>query len=103
MSTWRGSVTDEYFVISFIRGVLSISLNERECNLDNNVCHYAVSDGLFASSKEKTNLMEVMGDYVKTSHDKEQNEISFTDVMAILDWKYDEHAKIYYDNLADEA
>ena len=104
---WRGSVESEYFSVAFLKGILTISLVERECQLGHNAVNYAVSETL-------ANALKVAGDnaimtteanlnYNLKQSQKEHKDISFTDIMVVLGWKYGQDAKIHYDLLATMA
>ena len=84
--SWRGSVENEYFSILFLGRRLLISLAERECQLGSVSVIYAMAEAL------PNSLV-----FLK----KEIDEISFTDVMVALNWRYAENAKIDYDLLTD--
>ena len=100
---WRGSVEDEYFSITFLKGILTLSLVERECQLGQNATNYAMSNTL-------DSLLKIAGDnavmsaeanynYILKQWPKEQKEVSFTDVMVALNWTYKPEVKIDYDML----
>ena len=94
--SWRGSVENEYFSILFLGGRLLISLVERECQLG----HVSV---IYAMSETLSNSLISLKDEIDNSFilKKEIDEISFTDVMVALNWRYAENAKIDYDLLTD--
>ena len=105
MASWRGSVEEEYFSIIFAKGILTVSLVEREYNLGHSAVNFAMSERLFRILKENKDnaalrTTETLDYYIKQNQ-KEQKEISFIDVMVILEWRYAERAKIYYDPLGD--
>jgi hypothetical protein len=102
MASWRGSVKDEYFSILFVKGVLTVSLVERECQLGHNALNYGMSEALFKALKEnKESLLKTDAtfDYYVKQSPKEQEVVHFIDVMVALNWRYAERAKIYYDVL----
>ena len=102
MASWRGSVKDEYFSILFVKGVLTVSLVERECQLGHSAINYAMSECLFKALKEnKEEILKTDAtfDYYTKQSVKEQNEVHFIDIMVALNWNYGERAKIYYDTL----
>ncbi len=105
-SSWRGSVAEEYFSITFLKGILTISLVERECQLGHNVVNYAISEALSqalsVAGSNATMITEAHHNYSLKQCPKEQKEISFTDVMVVLGWRYVENAKIHYDLLLTE-
>ena len=93
MVSWRGSVENEYFSILFLGGRLMISLVERECQLGHVSVIYAISETL--------DYLKDFGNVHSASINKDIDEISFTDVMVALNWRYAENAKVDYDLLAD--
>jgi hypothetical protein len=102
MASWRGSVKDEYFSILFVKGVLTVSLVERECQLGHTAVNYALSEPLFKALRE--NQEEILKtdaafDYYVKQSPKEQDVVHFIDIMVALNWRYAERAKIYYDVL----
>jgi hypothetical protein len=107
VSAWRGSVAEEYFSITFIRGILTLSVVERECQLGQNAVNYAMSSALSEPLKVAGDnaimATEAHFNYNLKQAAKEQKEISFTDVMVVLGWQYKEGAHIHYDLLATMA
>lgn len=104
MVNWRGSVKDEYFSILFFKGILVVSLEEREMMLGHNAVKYAMSSALAAAIKGDASAperTEASFDYYLKICPKEIETVSFTDVMAALAWKYAPNAKIDYDYLSD--
>ena len=103
MVNWRGSVAEEYFSILFFKGMLVVSLEEREGQLGQNSVNYAMSQSLSKALKEAPEeaiaRTEACFDYYLKISPKESKEISFTDVMVALFWKYAPNAKIDYDLL----
>ena len=104
VTSWRGSVAEEYFSIMFLRGILTVSLVERECQLGTNAVNYAVSETLANSLKVAGDnaimTTEANFNYNLKQSPKEHKDISFTDVMVVLGWQYKEGAHIHYDLLA---
>ena len=104
---WRGSVAEEWFTIMFMRGILTISLAERECQVGENIIHYAMSEVMAKCYNTGKNgatpigEVEAVAEYLAKTMPKEIAEISFTDVMVVLNWKYSPNAKIDYDLLGD--
>lgn len=102
-SSWRGSVAEEYFSIMFLRGILTVSLVERECQLGHDAVNYAMSETLANSLKVAGDnaimTTEANFNYNLKQSQKEQKEISFTDVMVVLGWQYKEGAYIHHDML----
>ena len=106
MVNWRGSVADEYFSILFFKGILVVSLEEREGQLGHNSVKYAMSESLVKALKgaptdDAIARTEASFDYYLKVSPKESDEVSFTDVMVALFWRYAPKAKIDYDLLAD--
>ena len=104
IAQWKGSVEEEYFSIIFAKGILTVSLVEREHYLDQSAVNYAISERLLKIlSKSENETVKKAGilDYHFRQYPKEQEDVSFTDVMVVLEWKYKERAKIYYDILSD--
>jgi hypothetical protein len=102
MASWRGSVKDEYFSILFVKGVLTVSLVERECQLGHSAINYAMSEPLVKALREnKEDILKTDStlDYFAKQGPKEQEIVHFIDVMVILNWRYAERAKINYDTL----
>ncbi len=99
ISIWRGAVKDEYFSVMFVGGVIVVSVEEREMELGKNSVTYAESQSLLdtaelvkGSSPEMQG--EIQGQYTNVISKREQNEITFADVMFILNWQYIEGAKV---------
>lgn len=104
MASWRGAVALEYFSIVFVRGVLVVSVVERECQLGHIASNYATTKTLtkaldaMDTDEKKLSAQEI---YNNTVSDSEQNEITFDDILAILDWRYAQFAKYDRDVLMD--
>lgn len=100
-TSWRGSTESEYFSIVFIKGMLTISVAERECQVGEpeNVVNYAMSTSLKAALDKTTE--NARSEYNRLVDPKEQAEISFADVMTALNWSYKEGVKVDYDMLLD--
>jgi len=101
---WRGSVEAEYFTITFLNGILTISLSEREYQLGGeNAVNYAISntfDSLIKIAGDNAVMSaEAKYNYILKQWPKEQKEVSFTDVMVALNWTYKAGVKIDYDML----
>ena len=106
MASWNGSVNDEYFHIIFVKGMLIVSVAERECQLSKTgyIINYAMSESLTNAlsfnNKESVESIEAKYNYEHIYEPKEQSEINFDDIMAALKWCYkDENVKIDYDML----
>ena len=102
--SWRGSVAEEYFSVMFLRGILTVSLSERECQLGYNAVNYAMSEALSqalsVAGDNSIMTTEAHFNYNTNRGIKEQKEISFTDVMVVLGWQYkDESVKVDYNPL----
>ncbi len=96
---WRGTTELEFFTVMFVGGVLVLSLAEREFNLVDSAINYAESQTLLdtaelvkGSSPEMQ--VELQRNYSGVIAKREQNEITFADVMFILKWQYVEGAKV---------
>lgn len=99
---WRGSVEQEYFSITFLRGVLTLSLVEREMLLGHNALNIAMVEPLASvvQGGDSIAAVEATYNYNLKQSEKDVNTISFTDVMVALSWRYAPNAKIDYDLLA---
>lgn len=91
---WTGSTEMEYFNIIFVRGVLTISLEEREMLLGgNSVIYYAMTQMLIdVLSKVKNNNISVEAKeacerYHLNEYVGELNDVDFKAVRKILKWK----------------
>ena len=104
---WRGSLAEEYFNAMFMRGLLTVSVAERECHLPDNICNYAIAEPLAKYASMVSNAITPIGDVaaIKEYHEKQLPkdlaEINFTDVMVVLNWRYASNAKIFYDSMGD--
>ncbi len=99
ISIWRGALKDEYFSIMFIGGVVIVSVEEREMELGKRSVTYAESQSLLDSAELiKGASPELQGsiqaEYTNVISKREQNEITFSDMMFILNWQYVEGAKV---------
>jgi len=106
MTTWKGAVENEYFSILFIRGILIVSVVERECQLGHVSVPYAESMTLTHAIRavdgaDNSVKLEVQNDYNKNTSQKEQDDITFDDVMECLKWKLKENVKVDEDLLGD--
>lgn len=106
MANWRGSVKDEYFSILFLRGILVVSVEERECNLGHNSVKLAMSKQLFEAvqgmdGENAVERTEKTFDYFTQGYSKEIEEICFADVMEVLGWQCAENVKTDFDMLSD--
>jgi hypothetical protein len=108
IASWRGSTETEYFSIVFVKGMLTVSVAERECHVADteHTVNYAMTDNLKAALDKATGggataALEARYDYEKLKDPEEQAKISFADVMTALDWRYKEGVKIDHDVLMD--
>lgn len=87
---WKGTTELEYFTISFIKGIITISICEREYQIMDNIFHYAVlkdlSEELERVNKDNKSLNPII--QPEYNFDKDLDTIKFSDVMRILKWKY---------------
>lgn len=100
---WRGSTETEYFSIIFLKGILTVSIDEREMKVGWEPVNFAISSKLadmFASVKGDLEQTAMAAKYSREEYQKELDNISFTDVMVALSWKYAPNAKIDYNPLA---
>ena len=87
---WTGSTEAEFFSIMFTGGLLTISLNERECDAGRNVINY----GMLASLQDHLlKLSHVQAaayllEYNMFLYESDMNIISFNDVMTALKWEF---------------
>ena len=99
ISVWRGALKDEYFSIMFVGGVIVVSIEEREMELGKNSVTYAESQSLLDTAElVKGSSPEMQGsiqlEYKDVISKREQNEITFADLMFIFNWQYAEGAKV---------
>ena len=97
---WSGALETEYFKVLFAGGVSVVSINDREMELNENPgINYAESQSLLdtveliktSSIEEKISLRN---EYNLITSIKEQDEITFADIMRLLNWKYAENARV---------
>jgi hypothetical protein len=95
---WVGSTTEEYFNISFLKGLLMVNLEEREINLGQRPVHFAiVSHFVNELSRLKNDQRAVVAyanEYNNEGYLKDNEAISFTDVMRQLKWKKPRNVKV---------
>lgn len=96
--SWRGSVSDEYFSILFVKGLLEVSLAEREMQLGNASVHYALTERAFNVSPDP---IQAANQYGITEINDDVERMTFVDIMVALNWKYAPNVKIYHDVLGD--
>ena len=104
--SWRGSTQEEYFSILFVRGIFSVSVNERECLLNDSIVNYAMSMALSKAMKgfpgrDESAKQEDIQNYLDILADKEMDEITFADAMMLLNWTYKLGAKVDCNLLCD--
>lgn len=106
MASWRGSVETEYFNIVFVKGMLTVSLAERECQVADldHTFNYAMSEHLKqaldkATGNDAVSALEARYNFEQVQEPKDQEAISFTDVMVALNWRYRPGVKVDYDML----
>lgn len=100
---WRGSTETEYFSIIFLKGILTVSIDEREMRLGQDPMNFALSAKLaelFATAKGDIEQTAMAVKYSREEYKKELDAVSFTDVMVVLQWKYAPDAKIDYNPLS---
>jgi len=99
ITCWRGALKDEYFYIVFIGGVVVVSVAECEFQLGQISVNYAESESLLKSAEiikaaDKEFKQQLQSDYTNIIAKQEQDEITFDDVMIILDWRYADLARV---------
>ena len=104
--SWRGSTQEEYFSVLFVRGIFSVSVNERECQLNDSIVNYAMSMALSKAMKgfpgrDELSKQEDIHNYFDRLADKEMDEITFSDAMMLLNWTYKLGAKVDVNLLAN--
>lgn len=96
--SWRGSLNDEYFSILFVKGLLVVSVAEREMQVGENSLHYALTE---RASKISANPIEAMNQGIVAEINDEMENITFTDALIALNWRYAPNVKIWQDLLGD--
>jgi len=98
---WRGATELEYFSIAFLRGILTISLSEREILLGEKTINYAMVSSLMEVIErgDTISTIEATYNYNAKQSFKDAEVISFTDVLVIFGWNYKQGVKIDYDML----
>ena len=87
---WTGSTEMEFFSIMFMRGILTVSLNERECEAGQNIVNY----GMLASLQDRMLKMtheqaaRYLFEYNMSLYEEDMNNLSFNDVMTALNWEF---------------
>jgi len=87
---WNGSVEMEYFSIIFMKGVMTISLAEREMDLIDKPINYAILTKLHNLLKTKTKLecMQTYAMYNNEGYKDDLKSITFNDIMKALKWTF---------------
>lgn len=99
--SWQGSTEKEYFSVVFINGVLSVSISEREMRLLEEARIYALSTEMIKAANEVDEIRrtEMVYNYLNTTFISDIKEITFEDVMKVLNWKPKNNLKIGFDDL----
>jgi hypothetical protein len=84
---WKGSTEAEYFYIVFMKGVVTVILEEREMLIGKNVISYAILTKLF-NLANKPNSVESFDEYNETSYKEDLKSVTFQDIMVSLKWKF---------------
>lgn len=82
---WRGSTEDAYFYIVVTRGVMTITFEEREMLIGQNLIVFGINRKLLEYSK-KPNKAELIDRYNADEHEKDTIQTTFGDVMKCLNW-----------------
>ena len=87
---WMGSVEDAYFSTTFVKGIISISISEREMCLGWVCTSYAVIDKLYdvLSGKITLNTEYFIDEYNSKNYLNDVQSITFKDVMKVYKWKF---------------
>lgn len=96
--SWRGSVNEEYFSLLFVKGLLEVSLAEREMKLGETGLHYALTERAFNVSDDPVVAANQYG-IAEMNDDVER--LTFVDILVALNWKYAPNVKIWHDVLGD--
>jgi hypothetical protein len=101
---WIGSTEEEYFSIVFVKGIITVSLEEREFRLGREPINYSVVDSLHESligpitAAKKTTVdlynTKLYLDDVKL--------LTFKDVMKSLKWKLDTGVEVEEHYLSEQ-
>ena len=86
---WCGSTEDAYFSIVFVRGIMTVSLEEREMCLGWNPINFAAIDVLADAGKGKATEAKnaIIDEYTTRLYLDDVSLIKFSDVMKPLKWK----------------
>ncbi len=98
-SMWHGALETEYFEVMFLGGVVVVLIAEREMELGKHSVAFAESQSLLdmaelikgSSPELKVSLQD---EYTNVISKREQMEITFANIMSILNWQYVEGAKV---------
>ncbi len=89
---WIGSTENEYFSIAFVKGVLSVSLEEREMQVGWNISNVAMVTHLHklitTQKMDISAISKMVNTYNLDGCDDDVKAIKFTDVMTVLKWKF---------------
>lgn len=99
LTTWRGALETEYFSVMFVGGILVVSVVERELHLGHISVSYSESESLIKATSDLDGINDTEKDKLRQEYNlntskKEQDEITFDDVMLSLNWNYVPFAKI---------
>lgn len=87
---WRGSTETEYFYIVFMKGVVTLILEEREMLIGSNIICYATLTKLVKMAK-RADSVEWFTKYNATEYRDDLKSTTFEDIMVSLKWKF--HSK----------
>lgn len=89
---WIGSTENEFFNIALVKGVLSISLEEREMCVGwkiTNVAMITHLHKLITSTKiNAVDIAKILDTYNHKDCDADVKDVKFSDVMKVLKWKF---------------
>jgi hypothetical protein len=89
---WIGSTENEYFSVAFVKGVLSVSLEEREMRVGWDITNVAMvsylHDLLTTKKMDVSTINHIVDVYNKESCENDIKSVKFTDIMKVLDWKF---------------
>jgi hypothetical protein len=95
---WMGSTEEHYFSICYIKGLLSISLEEREMFLGKFPINYAIATELIDAMSDVKNdqqaAFDVADKYNLNGYLKTYKEIKVEDVLEVLKWEKSENVKV---------
>ncbi len=89
---WKGSTKDEYFTVVLMRGILTISIEERECHMMKERVHCIGSITTFlekmASFKVASKQQEFLKNYFMKGQLDDLYSTNISHVMDFLKWKF---------------